>query len=115
LVIWTLMLLGVLLAPIRESFIPNLGGFQHWDKIAHFGLFAITGFISIYGAGFFSRFAAKVLFGLIFGLALALGTELGQYLIPFRDPDFYDLLADLAGLFLGLLSSALLYGWKLRL
>ena len=109
LVIWTLMLLGVLFSPVRGSFIPNLGGFQHWDKVAHFGLFAITGFISIYGAGFFSRFGARVLFGLIFGLALAFGTEFGQSFVLFRQMSHYDLLADIAGLFLGLLSYTLLF------
>jgi VanZ family protein len=109
LVLWTLMLLVVLLSPIRDSIISNRGGFQHWDKVAHFGLFAVTGFISVYGAGFFSQFVARVLFGLIFGLVLAFGTELGQYLVPFRDPDFYDLLADLAGLFFGLLSYTILF------
>ncbi len=117
-VFWTLFLLAVLLSPIRDSIIPNLGGFQHWDKVAHFGLFAVTGFISIYGAGFSSRFVVRVIFGLIFGLVLALGTELGQYFIPFRDPDFYDLLADLAGLFFGLLSYTILFGFdtlRLRL
>jgi VanZ family protein len=115
LILWTLILLGLLLSPIKESLIPSIGGFQHWDKVAHFCLFAITGFISIYGASFFSRFRARVLFGLVFGLILAVGTELGQYLIPFRDPEFSDLLADFAGLFLGLLSGTLLYCWKLRL
>jgi len=111
--LWTLMLLGLLLSPLRDNILPTFGGFQHWDKVAHFGLFAVTGFISIYGAGFFSRFGARVLFGLIFGLALAVGTELGQYFIPFRDPDYYDLLADLAGLFLGLLFYALLYSYDM--
>jgi VanZ family protein len=115
LVIWTLILLGVLLSPIRPGLIPEFGGFQHWDKIAHFILFAITGFISVYGAGFFSRLGAKVLFGLCFGLVLALGTEFGQHFIPLREPDFYDLLADLAGLFFGLLSYTLLYFWEQRI
>jgi VanZ family protein len=115
LIIWTLILLGLLLSPIRPGLVPEFGGFQHWDKVAHFVLFVITGFISIYGAGFFSRLGARILFGLVFGLVLALGTEIGQYFMPSRDPEFYDLLADLAGLFLGLLSSVLLYCWKLRL
>ena len=115
LVVWTLMLLGVLLSPIRPGLIPPLGGFQHWDKVAHFLLFAVTGFISIYGAGFFSRLWARVLFGLVFGSVLALGTEFGQYFIPFREPDIYDFIVDLAGLFFGLVFYTLFYLWKQRI
>ena len=115
LILWTLFLLGILLSPIRENLIASRSGFQHWDKVAHFVLFAITGFITIYGSGFFQRFGVRVLFGLIFGIVLAVGTELGQYLIPSRDPEFYDLLADLAGLFFGLLSGTMLFCRKLRL
>ncbi len=109
LILWTLLLFGMLWLPFRESLIPEFGGFKHWDKIVHLCLFAVTGFISVYSAGFFSRFGARVLFGLILGLVLASGTEFGQSLLPFRDPDVYDFLADLAGLFLGLLFFTLLH------
>ncbi len=107
-VIWTLVLLVLLLSPIKD-FIPNRGGFQHWDKVAHGGLFAVTGFMSIYGAGFFSRFRYRFIFGVIFGLALAGATELGQSLVPSRTTDAYDFLADMAGLCLGVLIYVLLY------
>lgn len=102
-VLWTLILFVVLFLPIRESLIPKWGGFPYWDKVIHFGLFAVTGFVSVFGASFLSSFVARLLFGLVFGLALAAVTELGQYLIPSRDPDLYDFFADLAGLFFGLL------------
>ncbi len=109
------MLLGLLLTPMSEGFIPNPGGFRHFDKVIHFGLFAITGFVSIYGLSFVASFRNRLLLGLVLGIALAMGTELGQYFIPFREPEFYDLMAGLAGLFLGLLSYTLFYCWKLKL
>jgi len=113
LVFWTLTLLFILLFPTKDSLSHDYLGFHHWDKVAHFGLFAVTGFVSILSTGFFSKFRSRLLFGLIFGLVLAFGTELGQYLIPCHYPEFYDLLADLAGLSLGLLSCTLVCCWKL--
>jgi VanZ family protein len=108
LVIWTLALLAILLSPMRGNiFTPE--GFRYWDKVVHFGLFAVTGFMSIYGAVFFARFRYRLIFGVVVGLALAAGTELGQSLVPSRDTSLYDFLADLAGLCLGLLAYVLLY------
>ena len=106
-VIWTLVLLAVLLLP--GGGITPFKDFQHWDKIAHFCLFAVTGFLSIYGATFFPKFRTRCIFGLIFGLTLAIGTELGQSLIPSRTVSIFDFLADLAGLILGVLVYILLY------
>jgi VanZ family protein len=115
-VMWTLALLVILLLPLRDGFFAP-GGFRYWDKVVHFVLFAVTGFMSIYGTSFFSKFSYRLIFGLVFGLALAIGTESGQYLVPSRSSSFFDLLADLLGLFLGLLTYALLYrheGIRLR-
>ena len=108
-IIWTLVLLGLLLAPIAEGKIGTLGGFKHWDKIAHFGLFGITGFVGAYGAGFFGALRVRILFGMIFGLFLAVCTEGAQSLISVRNASLYDLLADVAGLSVALLVYALLY------
>ena len=108
LILWTLILLGLLLAPIRETAIPAPGGFKHFDKVAHFGLFFVTGLISVLGASFLSRFRARMLFGILFGLFLAVGTEFAQSLVPFRNMSFYDLLADIFGLGLALALCALL-------
>ncbi len=102
LVLWILFLLGVLLAPISEPAIPAPGGFKHFDKVAHFGLFMITGYIIVFGARFFSRFRYRMFFGIVFGLCLAVGTEFAQYLIPARNMSLYDLLADVLGLSVGL-------------
>jgi VanZ family protein len=98
LVLWTLVLLGVLLSPIEEAAIPALWEFEHWDKVYHFILFAITGFVSVFGARFLNLFRSRMLFAIVFGLFLAVSTELAQSLIPCRNMSFYDLLADVVGL-----------------
>lgn len=98
LVLWTFIVLSVLLAPIGEAWMPAPWGFTYWDKVYHFGLFAVTGFVAVYGAGFFSLLRSRMLFGIIFGLFLAVSTELGQSLIPCRNMSIYDLFADIAGL-----------------
>ncbi len=109
LILWILILLGLLLAPIRESQIPTLWGFQHSDKIAHFGLFFVTGLAGVFGATFFKSFRARMWFGIVLGLLLALGTEFGQAFLPVRNMSFYDLIADVAGLSVALLLSVFVY------
>lgn len=106
--LWVLVLLAVLLLPIGNV-VPEVGGFRHWDKIAHLGLFAVTGFMSVYGATFLSGFKHRFIFGLIFGLVLAVGTEFGQSFVATRSTSLYDLLADVLGLSLGMLFYVLLY------
>jgi VanZ family protein len=115
LTLWTLLLLAVLLSPLKEGVIPSSWGFRHFDKVVHFCLFAVTGFLGICGAGFFASFRNRLLFGFVFGLVLAAGTEFGQAFIPHRTPSLYDLQADLTGLSLGLLFCTWLYCWKLKL
>jgi VanZ family protein len=109
LVLWTLVLLGILLAPIAETQIPTPYGFRHFDKVAHFGLFVVTGFVSVFGASFFNRFASRMFFGTVFSLFLAVGTEFAQSFIPLRNMSLWDLLADGAGVGAGLLIYALFY------
>jgi VanZ family protein len=109
LILWTVFLLGVLLAPISEMGIFIPWGFKHFDKVAHFCLFAVTGFVAVFGANFGSQFKSRMCFGIAFGLLLALGTEFAQSLVPFRDTSLYDLLADVVGLGVGLVLYTLLY------
>ncbi len=109
LVLWTLFLFGVLLAPIAEMDIFTPWGFKYFDKVAHFCLFAVTGFVVVFGTNFRSQFKSRVLFGTILGLFLAVFTEFGQSLVSFRDTSLYDLLADVIGLGAGLALYALLY------
>ena len=108
-IFWTIILIGLLLAPIRESQIPTFGDFKHWDKVAHFTLFAITGFVSVFGTSFFSQFRSRILFGIVFSLLLAVSTELAQSVVPLRNMSLYDLLADVVGLGTALSLYAFLY------
>lgn len=115
LVLWTIFLLSVLLAPISETEIPSPFGFTHFDKVAHFGLFFVTGIVSILGTKFISRFRTRVLFGIVFGLFIALSTELVQAYVPSRNADFYDLIVDVTGLSVAILLYSILYNQaKLR-
>jgi VanZ family protein len=109
LIVWMLVLWGLLLAPIGEEGIASDLGFKHWDKIAHFCLFGVTGFVGAFAASFFRTLRSRILFAMILGLFLAVCTEGAQSLIGFRNGSPYDLLADIAGLLAALLLYALLY------
>jgi len=108
LVLWTMVLLGLLLSPIGDVGKQIPGGFGHWDKVAHFCLFATTGLVSAYGSKFLEALRGRIFFGLIFGLFLAVSTEAAQKFIAYRSGTFNDFLADVAGLSLALLLYALL-------
>ena len=107
--IWTLILLSLLLAPIPVETIGAHLGIEWWDKIAHFGLFGITGFISALGARFFGPIGARVFFGIIVGLLLTVCTEALQSYINARNASLYDALSDVAGLSVGLILYALFH------
>jgi len=109
-VLWIIVLLLLLLLPIG-NIVPEIGGFRHWDKIAHLGLFAVTCFMSVYGDNFISRFRNRIVFALVFSLALAVGTEFAQSLVS-RDTSLYDLLADVIGIFSSLVFYVFLYSRK---
>ncbi len=103
-VIWTLFLVSVLLSPIAWwTAIPGPGELKYFDKAAHFCLFAITGFVGVFGTNSRSQFKTRLLFAAVFSLFLAVSTELAQS--PFvrsRHTDPYDLLANVIGLSVGL-------------
>jgi VanZ family protein len=110
-ILWTLIVLALMLAPIGdfEEHMPS--GFRHWDKIAHIALFGVTGVVSAYGSVFVSNVRNRILFALAFSLTLAVVTEAAQRHIGGRTGSFFDLLSDVAGLSFALLLYAL---WRLR-
>jgi VanZ family protein len=110
LVLWTLILLGLLLAP--QVSLPLPQGFKQWDKVAHVGLFGVTAFVSVFGTKFFNQFKSRLLFGAIFSLLLAAATEFVQSFISTRTADPFDFLCDMIGLFIGLLLYSILYRRK---
>lgn len=109
LVLWTFVLLGLLLSPVWGVIIPAVAELKHVDKVCHFILFAITGFVGVYSARFFNLFRSRLLFGTIFGMFLALCTEFAQSVIPCRNMSLYDLFADIVGLGVALSLYAFLY------
>ncbi len=110
---WTLLVVILLIIPMGgEMPGPDI---PHIDKLAHFGMFFVTGFISAYTFGFLSRLAQRLAAGLAFGVVLALGTEIGQSFLPYRTADIFDLLADITGVVFGLFAFTLLYAWKQRI
>jgi len=110
-ILWTLVVLALLLAPIGDFQDHMPGGFRHWDKLAHIALFGITGVVSAYGSVFVGSVKNRILFALAFSLTLAVATEAAQRYIGGRTGSFYDLLSDVAGLSFALLLYSL---WRLR-
>jgi len=100
--LWTTLLLIACLTPaswLRGSEHAHVG-LSHVDKIVHFGLFAGFGFFwSLVGSGRSAWFSLSVI---LVGVSFAILTELGQGLPMIgRDPDLYDAIADIIGLFVG--------------
>ena len=77
---------------------------DHLDKLGHLVEFGLMGFFL--AIGFYNAFSASssTKFGLTFGsgLILAMLDEFHQFFVPFRHSDVVDILADAAGLALGI-------------
>jgi VanZ family protein len=101
-VLWTLFLLGILLAPGNDLKTPNFLEFRYFDKVVHFGLFFVTETLYVSMVWFIPRFSTRIKLSILVGVVLAAGTEFAQFFIPYRDMDIYDFLADITGLFLGI-------------
>jgi VanZ family protein len=91
--VWTSVIWTVSSIPNLET--PDLG-ISYADKIAHMAEYAVLGFLL---TRLFSGlpFAARLY--MIFGLGVICGglDELHQHWIPGRQPDWFDFLADTAG------------------
>jgi VanZ family protein len=109
LVLWTLFLIFLMMVPVDDIPFARAIIVRNWDKVAHVGLFAVTGFVSVYGAGFLRRFNSRLAFGLIFSVLLSFGTEYAQSFTTYRTADVYDFMADLLGVFMGLFVYLALY------
>ena len=89
---------------------------DHFDKVGHIIEFGLLGFLL--AIGFFKTFSlpSSVKSSLTFGsgLILAVLDELHQRFIPPRKSDLLDVLADAAGLALGIVLFRFLAAWKKR-
>lgn len=102
------MLVGLLaprnFVPPGERLSPSV---PHQDKIIHLGLFAAFGYFWSRAGNPPRLSGRRGLIVLAASLALAIGTELAQGLnVIHRDPDLFDVLADLAGAVLGVAAVA---------
>ncbi len=93
-VLWVLLILIACSIPGKD--IPSVNIIQA-DKIVHFSLFAVLGWLVLHGFG--SNPMQRILWALGIGIAYAVGTEFYQGLLPFeRTPDPMDALANTLGL-----------------
>ena len=82
------------------------------DKIAHFGFYAVMGFLcALWQRESGRKAGASVLAGLIFASLVGAVDETHQYWIPGRSMDLFDWIADTVGGGAGALSSRLLSAW----
>ncbi|CAN5845725.1 hypothetical protein BH23PLA1_BH23PLA1_01070 [soil metagenome] len=100
---WTLVILTICWLPTKYVQ-PDVkpGGFSlgelHVDKLGHTGIFAILSYLLISVPWLRQRPGLVVFLGGV----VAVVSEVGQGLLPTgRTADLFDLLADLAGVFLG--------------
>ena len=89
---------------------------DHLDKAGHFFEFGLLGFLL--AVGFFNSFSlpssVKSFLSFGSGLILAILDEFHQAFVPLRKSDLFDVLADAAGLVLGIGLFRLLAAWKKR-
>ena len=87
-----------------QSSFPIEAPFNQFDKLAHFGLFSLLGFLISVGVFNSTRLPLrkKVFLVLMTGVILGLLDEVHQIFVPFREPDVLDAAADAVGIILGL-------------
>ena len=87
-----------------QSSFPIEAPFNQFDKLAHFGLFSLLGFLISFGAFKSTRLPLrkKAFLVLMTGVILSLLDEVHQSFVPFREPDVLDAAVDAAGIVLGL-------------
>jgi len=97
--LWTLAILAACSIPGED--LPDIDLFS-FDKVAHFGVFALFGWLWMYAAGLPLR--ARAIRVLAAGIVYGILTELYQGQLPWeRTPDVYDALADALGTVAGVL------------
>lgn len=94
---WILMMLAITIqSSISNISLPNLG-ITFTDKLAHFGVFGIMGWLLTRGM-IIGNAKYPILIAIIIGFAFAITDEWHQSKVPGRDADVLDVLADLIGL-----------------
>ena len=105
--VWTLII--ALLTLLPGNYIPKVASFLDWlsaDKLVHLFLFGTYTFLLLEGFKRQSRHAflsnQSLLISLIIGIVFAFFIEVMQkFVIPGRNGNIYDFIADVLGIFLG--------------
>ena len=85
---YVVLMLLVFLPPVPPTPVKEP---QHFDKVVHFGIF--LGFALLYR----TVHAAGALRAMLTSFAFAAAIELAQWALPYREGDWWDLAADMAG------------------
>ena len=99
-ILWTCVIAGLSLLPSSE--IPKGFRFPHIDKVVHFIMFLVYGIV-VTGAFDHNKktfFRFLLIFMCLFSVGLIM--ELLQSYIPGRQADFYDLISNGLGAFIGI-------------
>ena len=104
-VVWVSIIMVIIAVP--GSYIPTPHGIWEMmspDKLIHLAMFAPLSFLSAWGVYRASgRLKLSFIFATVFGIIYAISTELLQYfVISGRNGNLYDAIADIVGVFLGL-------------
>lgn len=105
--IWTLIIVLLTLTP--GKYIPKITNFYDWlgpDKFIHLSLFGIFAYLLIEGfskqSGVLYLRKNAVFISLLLGMVFAFFTEVMQkFVIPGRNGNLFDFLADMLGLLVG--------------
>ena len=91
----------------------NLPSTRIWDKAAHFGEYAILGFLAARAIFLITGWSLRTsaLVAVVGATTFAITDEIHQYFVPGRDADVLDVLAD----FLGAIAGASAYAVASRL
>ena len=112
--IWTIIIVLLTLTP--GNYIPRITNFFDWigpDKLIHLFLFGVYAYLLLEGFSKQSKalYLRKnaVFIGLLLGMVFAFFTEgMQKFVIPGRNGNPYDFLANMLGLLLGYLSWSLI-------
>ena len=97
---------------------PDTGNLFSFDKIAHFGVFAMLSFLMT--VGFAKKYTydklrkGHSLYGLVISLLYASILELSQAFVPDRQMNLFDLIANTMGVLGGFLLFLLIYKLSFR-
>lgn len=106
-ILWSLVILWVISIPGNNIPKTPFLAIPHFDKLVHFGIFAVFAFLLNYGLSKQSSvFCQKYQYtiALLIGVIYSAATELLQYIfISVRTGEFWDFMANTIGCMLGVL------------